>query len=152
MSPQRFCRHLHLAAALCLTLPLRLQCHGWHDRFLEAARRACGSRRGHTRRRGAVKDTREYRTAPPYSSEARQHDSVFRQVREVREETGVETRFVALVAMRESQRGPFETTDCYCVCVLALANPSATPTPAPQEAEILNASCAPYLCHAPALF
>ena len=45
------------------------------------------------------------------------HDAA---VREVLEETGVKTKFVSIAAIRESQNGPFETTDCYCVCVMQL--------------------------------
>jgi hypothetical protein len=56
------------------------------------------------------------------------------------EETGVRTQFVGVAAMRESQTGPFQTTDCYYVCVMALDaeaySDGAIPDPSPQEAEI----------------
>ena len=68
-------------------------------------------------------------------------------VREVLEETGIATRFVTLVGLRESQTGPFSTTDCYCICVMALDEEAyadgAIPTPTPQEAEIANTAWIP---------
>lgn len=38
--------------------------------------------------------------------------------------------------MRESQNGPFGTTDCYCVCVMSLETAPALAEPVPQAAEI----------------
>lgn len=71
------------------------------------------------------------------------HDAA---VREVLEETGIQTNFVSIATIRESQSGPFETTDCYCVCVMRLdedAYGDTTPTPSPQEAEIANTAWLP---------
>jgi ADP-ribose pyrophosphatase YjhB (NUDIX family) len=71
------------------------------------------------------------------------HDAA---VREVLEETGIQTKFVSIAAIRESQSGPFETTDCYCVCVMQLdaeVYGDIIPTPSPQEAEIANTAWLP---------
>ena len=71
------------------------------------------------------------------------HDAA---VREVLEETGVKTKFVSIAAIRESQNGPFETTDCYCVCVMQLDEDEYgddIPSPSPQEAEIANTEWLP---------
>lgn len=57
-------------------------------------------------------------------------------VREILEETGIKTKFVSIAAIRESQSGPFDTTDCYCVCVMMLDEDEygdEIPTPSPQE-------------------
>lgn len=68
-------------------------------------------------------------------------------VREVREETGLETVFESIASIREMQGGPFGCADLYVVCVLRLADqynadsPSALPpAPVPQEKEIAAAA------------
>ena len=61
-------------------------------------------------------------------------------VRECKEETGIDTEFVALAAFRESQSGPFGTSDMYFVAILKLddryvaeGNSRPEPTPDPKE-------------------
>lgn len=69
-------------------------------------------------------------------------------VREVREETGIQTVFECVATVRESQSGgPFGCTDLYAVCVLRLSEEahgpqsagSTPPAPSPQESEIAAA-------------
>ena len=69
-------------------------------------------------------------------------------VREVLEETGIRTEFVALAAFRESHAGPWQTTDMYAVCTLRLHDDYAkegveSPVPTPQEKEIAKAEWMP---------
>lgn len=64
-------------------------------------------------------------------------------VREVREETGVETVFESIATIREMQTGPYGCADLYAICILRLADSYAgsrdPPLPVPQEKEIANA-------------
>lgn len=62
-------------------------------------------------------------------------------VREVLEETGVQTVFECFASIRETHAGPFGTTDLYAICILRLADSySETPEPVPQEREIAAAA------------
>lgn len=65
-------------------------------------------------------------------------------VRECKEETGIETEFVALSAFRESQSGPFSTSDLYYIALLKLSDKYAAagqtrPETDPDPAEIAAA-------------
>lgn len=65
-------------------------------------------------------------------------------VREVREETGLDTVFECIASIREMQGGPFGCADLYVVCVLRLADKyggdGPSPVPVPQEKEIAAAA------------
>lgn len=64
-------------------------------------------------------------------------------VREVREETGIETVFDCIATIRETHSGPWGCADLYAICVLRLADgygaSSEPPIPVPQEKEIAAA-------------
>ena len=69
-------------------------------------------------------------------------------VRECREETGIETEFVALSAFRETQKGPFQTSDMYFIALLRLSDKYAEdgqsrPEPNPDPNEIAACSWIP---------
>mmetsp|Transcript_29611 Transcript_29611/g.44685 ORF Transcript_29611/g.44685 Transcript_29611/m.44685 type:complete len:306 (+) Transcript_29611:127-1044(+) len=65
-------------------------------------------------------------------------------MREVREETGIQTVFDCIATVRESHSGPFGCCDLYMVCILKLSEKaygvqsasSTPPMPTPQESEI----------------
>eukprot|EP00929_Paragymnodinium_shiwhaense_P017113 TRINITY_DN126068_c0_g1_i1.p1 TRINITY_DN126068_c0_g1~~TRINITY_DN126068_c0_g1_i1.p1 ORF type:complete len:326 (+),score=63.43 TRINITY_DN126068_c0_g1_i1:85-978(+) len=60
-------------------------------------------------------------------------------VREVREETGIETVFECFASVREMHTGPFGCTDLYMICVLRVATErydGKIPAPRPQDEEI----------------
>jgi len=73
-----------------------------------------------------------------------QEDLQAAAVREVLEETGIQTEFVCVAAARETHSGPFDSSDLYCICILRLAEEThELPTPAPQEKEISEAKWMP---------
>ena len=60
-------------------------------------------------------------------------------VREVKEETGINTEFVCIAAARESHQALFGASDIYIVCILKLVG-ETMPEPKPQDHEVAQAS------------
>ena len=72
-------------------------------------------------------------------------------VRECKEETGIDSDFVSLSAFRESQSGPWSTSDLYYIALLKLSDKytaakETRPVPHPDPTEIAAAKYVRLLC------